>query len=74
MAGISHIKTLERTIGTNAAPKAVQAKTTLLKIVSGANKENKVAKNTTTMIASRAVFKVDAVSYTHLTLPTSDLV
>ena len=31
----------------------------LMKKVSGENKENKVAITTTTMIASRAVFKVD---------------
>ena len=51
-----HPNTLDKTMGTNAAPTAVQAKMTLSNIVPGAKSEKIVAEITTNMMASLALF------------------
>ena len=55
LPGTLHPKTFDKTIGTKAAPKAVHAKITLSKIVSGAKSENSVAAITTNIIANLAL-------------------
>ena len=52
---IFQLNTFEKTIGTKVAPKAVHAKTTRVKMVSGAYKDKMTAKITTTNIAILAL-------------------